>query len=181
VADSEHIDALMTYDRKDAGRRYSEALRKLGFRALLMAWAYDQEYKEFRFIIISDWASIYGSLKMYELLLTAYRAAALPNEITPLMLDIFAPNTSFSNAVHPMFKSIHDGDARVKKIPNGVPTKIESIATDIQGYRVSSAWVFHLEAQSAKKKQIYVPRKSNTIEDRRKFQNFEKNIRKLAA
>lgn len=157
-----------------AGQRYVEALRRLKMDLRFAALAIDIETREPRVVLVSNWADRFGSLRLYELLVEAYRAAAVPAEISPWMVEVFTEKSLFGSIVSqqqgpgpsvPVWMEMETDAGDV--IQQDIPIPPQFI---IGGYLIGAPLIYLAE-----------PRRQKPVEALRQFRRFEHIVHQLAA
>ena len=77
-----------------AGREYLVQLRKLGLKPEGVFWGQWDGSEGPNLLIVTSLFDRYGPLKISELLLRAYSASALPQEIDPFIVELHSPEQS---------------------------------------------------------------------------------------
>jgi hypothetical protein len=155
--------------RRQAGKDYWDALRKLGLEPDGLFWAHDGKLG-FVLVLITEMFDYKGPLEISKLLFKAYNAAATPREVDPFIVRLHSPEQtivrdSFPMGVSPSVQKVNE----VTKLPEGSPTAIKNVK--FGDFTMSHDWVYKFK----------LPDKKKTIDLGRRWSRFERNVERLAA
>ena len=148
----------------ESGEKFDVALKRLGFQADGLLWAWDKSINEFVLLLITRHFDHTGPAEMYRLLFAAYNESAMPPEISPFIVRL--QSTEDEIAQRMLQVDAHDAD--------GKRSSTMRFDGDIGDLKYSNRWVYY----------YYYPKKARKIAplDRtRQWRKFRTNVEKLAA
>lgn len=87
------MDSLdLDVTRAGAGEEFLRSLERLGLTPEALFWAFDRAEDRFVLILATELFDLKGPLAVYDLLVKAYRASALPQEIDPFVIRLHSPD-----------------------------------------------------------------------------------------
>ena len=148
----------------EAGSAFDSALRKLGFRADGLLWAWDKFVSEYVLVLITRHFDHTGPTEMYRLLFAAYNESAIPAEISPFIVRL--QSTQDQIAQRMLRVDAHQADGQ----------RSQSIRFDgeVGDLKYSNHWVYY----------YYDPeneRKIAPVDRARQWRKFRANVEQLAA
>lgn len=170
MAERSLTDALpypgkMTPERWEAGGRYLDAVRKLGFDPKTALWIFDEKELAFNLAFITDIVDRVGSLRMYDVLFGAYEKAVTPSDFDPWIVALFSPTTFFANEFAMMLAMNIKAEGIGGAIIEG------QVALGIGDFTVRREWIYCLEKPAVRESRFA----------QREWTTFRENVERKAA
>ena len=168
------MDSLnLDVTRKRAGEEFLRSLELLGLRPEALFWAFDRAEDRLVLVLATELFDLKGPLALFELLVKAYRASALPREIDPFVVRLHSPEHRLIRYLDGWHQDDPDGTRRYGLASEQLnrPTPATSMTVEVDDVEFKTDWVYRFR----------LPERRDVGAIKREWARFHREIERLAA
>ena len=159
--------------RKRAGGEFLRSLEHLGLKPEALFWAFDRAEDRLVLVLATELFDLKGPLAVFDLLVKAYRASALPKEIDPFVVRLHSPDHRLIRYLDGWHQDDADGTRRYGLAPEqgGLPPAIASMTVEMDDLEFKTDWVYRFR----------LPKRRDVGAIKREWHRFRHEVERLAA
>ena len=168
------MDSLdLDVTRKRAGEEFLQSLERLGLRPEALFWAFDRVEDRLVLVLATELFDLKGPRAVFDLLVKAYRASALPREIDPFVVRLHSPEHRLIRYLDGWHQDDADGTRRYGLAPEqrDRPAPATSMMVEVDDIEFKTDWVYRFR----------LPKRRDVGAVRREWERFHRKVERLAA
>ena len=168
------MDSLdLDVTRKRAGEEFLRSLELLGLKPEALFWAFDRAEDRLVLVLATELFDLKGPLAVYDLIVRAYRASALPREIDPFVVRLHSPEHRLIRYLDGWHQDDPDGTRRYGLAPEqrGRPPAFASTSVELDDVEFKTDWVYRFR----------LPKRRDVGAIKREWRRFQHEVERLAA
>ncbi len=169
------MDSLdLDVTRERAGGEFLRSLERLGLQPEALFWAFDCAEDRFVLVLATELFDLKGPLAVYDLLVRAYRASALPREIDPFVIRLHSPEHRIIRSLDRYYSSTPEHGRLYGLDPDGPDLSAQVTAfvrVEVEGVQFRTDWVYR----------FLLPKRRDFGAVKREWRRFQHEVERLAA